>query len=237
MGRVWSRPGEGGLGACRSSKCRGSPCAHPPHVPVAPALPGHSRLRARGSSLELPVPPLAQPCPGGGCPRQPFTGTNGVISLRDVAKCFQSSQTMRRTRPASPFPASPRGHSQPGASAASGLQCPGQLTPLGRPGVGGCGEEGRDRSTEPSRGSQQLRASDGLCFCCCSQLGTRQAAESGRRARPAVRLHGWCSGGWLEAPSRYVLLFQGLFTRFTRLSALLLCGVSAAGASRGALQL
>ena len=37
VGRVWSRPGEGGLGACRSSKCRGSP--HP-----APTLRA-SRLR------------------------------------------------------------------------------------------------------------------------------------------------------------------------------------------------
>ena len=99
---------------------------------------------ARGSSLEPPVPLLSQPSPGGGRPRQPSTGTSGVISLQDVAKCFQSSQPMRRTRAASPFPASPRGRSQPGASAASGLQCPGQLTPLGRPGVGRCGEEGRD---------------------------------------------------------------------------------------------
>lgn len=62
-------PGRGRLGACRWSKCRLSPRAHSPHAQVEPALlrqgrPGLLDSSLVEGSLEPPVPPPVQPCPG-----------------------------------------------------------------------------------------------------------------------------------------------------------------------------
>ena len=67
---------------------------------------------------------------------------------------------------------------------------PGAADPAGEARVGGGerGGVGYDRS-EPSQGSLELRVSDGLYFCFCSQLGAGQAAESSRRTHPPGRHH------------------------------------------------
>lgn len=70
----------------------------------------------------------------------------------------------------------------------------------GEEGVGG----GQVRSTEPSRGSQELGVSDGLCFCFCSQLGTRQGAESSRWTLPPGGVMGEASRAGAEQVLRRV---------------------------------
>lgn len=138
-----------------------------------------------------PSPALSWPSPGEGSPRQPSTGLNGVVSLLRCCKERLEFST-NEDQAAAPFPGGPGGCSQPGASAACSLQCLGQLTLLGRPGLGGGVRRGGveyDRSSEPSQGSLELRVSDGLYFCFCSQLGAGQAAESSRRTHPPERHH------------------------------------------------
>ena len=184
------------------------------------------------SRLSLPPSSLVLALPGGG---KPQTALHWHEWSHFSLRCFKELPefSANEDQAASPFPTGPRGTLTARSLCWVQPAAPGAADPRweGRGGEGGVGG-GHDRSTEPSRGSQELGVSDGLCFCFFSQLGTRQGAESSRWTLPPGRRHGQvlsrCSGGWLEAPSPDVLLFQGLVTRFTCLFTLLLCGVFAA---------